>query len=277
MGATQHQTRHKFARAVVVGGVFVVVAGHRVQTTFSLVLVAHPVAVHVEQQHCAVRRAFLTGVIRKDTRPVVLRGRRIVVARGVAGAALARIVIARRTVGGRWVVVACSRILATHHFIRIAHAIAVLVTQNHHACAVQFSRTRLTWTVCKHTIVRIGGLGVEVAGRGNLTPDHFQLIAHPVAIGVVDARAVALVQRRGVGALEPCRRWVSRVGVVVARQFVLTAGDFQFVAHPVAIGVVHAVAIAVVRSLGVHASAVVEVDFRIEVARTGVVATKRQT
>ena len=275
--AAQHEARHELTRAVVLAHVLVVVARQRIQTPNSLVLVAHAIAVHVEQQHRAVRRTLLAGVVCKDTRPVVLGGRRVVVACRVAGAALARIVVARSTVGGRRVVVARDRVLTSHHFVRIAHPVSVLVAHNHHPCAVELSRTRFTWVVSKQTLCWIGGLGVEVARCGDLTSSHFQLVAHPIAVGIVDARAVALVQLLRIRALKAQRRWVGGLGVVIACQNVLTARNFQFVAHPVAVGVVHTVAVAVVRRLGIDAGAVVEVDFRVEVARTRVVAPKRQT
>ena len=109
-----------------------------------------------------------------------------------------------------------------------------------------------------------------------MASSHFQLITNTIAVGIVDAGAIALVQGLGIRAVKTCRRRVGGFGVVVARQFVLTTGDFQFIADTVSIFIVHAVAVAIVRSLGVHAGAVVEVDFRIEVARAQVVATKRQ-
>ena len=276
-GAAQHEAGHEFTCAVVVGGVRVVVAGHRIQAAFCLVLVAHPVAVHVEQQHCAVLCALLTNVVCKDARPVVLRGGVVEVASHLAGASKARLVVAGRTVGGCRIVVASRRVLAAHNLIGIAHLVAVGVTQNHHACAVEFSGARLAWGVRKHTLCRIRGLRVEVARRGDLASSHFQLITNTIAVGVVDAGAIALVQGLGIRAVKTWRRRVGGLGVVVARQFVLTTWNFQFVADAVAICIVHAVAVAVVRSLRVHTAAVVEVDFRIEVARAHVVATKRQT
>ena len=139
LDATKHNARQKLTRAIVVGHKFVVIAGKRIYTTFSFVLVANSVAIRVGQQHRTVRRALLTGVVCKDTRPVVEGGSRIVIASRVGGASRTAVVLARRTVCGRRVVVASGRVLTSRHFIRIADPVTVCVTHNHHACAVQFS------------------------------------------------------------------------------------------------------------------------------------------
>ena len=119
-------------------------------------------------------------------------------------------------------------------------------------------------------------MGVEVASRGDLTSNHFQFITHPVAVGVVDARAVALIKWLCVGAFKPGRRRIGGLGVVVAGRFVLTTRNLQYVSHTIAIGVGLTVAIAVERWLRIHTSIVVEIDFRIEVACARVVTSKRQ-
>ena len=119
-------------------------------------------------------------------------------------------------------------------------------------------------------------MGVEVASRGDLTSNHFQFIAHPVAVGVVDARAVALIKWLCVGAFKPGRRGIGGFSVVVAGRFILTTRDLQFVANTIAIGVSLTIAIAVERWLRIHAASIIEADCRVVVARARVVASKRQ-
>ena len=60
--------------------------------------------------------------------------------------------------------------------------------------------------------------------------------------------------------------------IKVHRPRVHASFDFQFIAHPVSVCVVHTVPIAIVGSLGVGTCPVVEVHFRIKIACTGVVA-----
>ena len=117
---------------------------------------------------------------------------------------------------------------------------------------------------------------MEVARRGDLASHHFQFVTYTIPIGIVDASPVALVQRCSIGALEALCRRVGGLRVVVARSGVLTTRNFQFIAHPVSVRVVHTVSVAIVGSLRVHTCPVVEVHFGVKVARTGVVASEVQ-
>ena len=119
--------------------------------------------------------------------------------------------------------------------------------------------------------VVFGGCRIEVAGVGLVAALQFVEVADAVKVFVADAGSVTLVAIVGV----PAGAVVVRgVGAVVARGLVHAAGDLVLVAHPIAVGVVQARALAVhvVRTEEVFGEQAVVV---VGIGRAGVVVAGR--
>ena len=104
------------------------------------------------------------------------------------------------------------------------------------------------------TFTSVGGGSVEVARSGVLATSNLVVVANAISIHISCASAVAVVTRLRVNA----RHEVCGVDVVVAGGGHHTAVDLELVAHPVAVGVVHAslaVALVELRSVGASLSA----------------------
>ena len=119
------------------------------------------------------------------------------------------------------------------------------------------------------SIVVCGRWG-KVARHGIRAAPHFQLVAHAIAVGIVEAIALTVVVHLGI----VTRASICRCGVVVAGLFVLTTDNFEFVTNAVLVRIVHAVPVAVVVQLGVFARSVVFCGCFVEVACCRVRATK---
>ena len=105
---------------------------------------------------------------------------------------------------------------------------------------------------CTRTVV-LRGRRIKVARIEIGATEHFELIAKPIAVGVIQTVSVAVEVFVGIHAVVPVFRGF---GVVVASGFVHATGDFKFVADAVAVRVVHAGPIAVKREVGVFAGAI---------------------
>ena len=83
-----------------------------------------------------------------------------------------------------------------------------------------------------------------------MATDDLELVAHTVAVGVVDAVSIAVVAGYSVVA----RSSIGSSCIVVASGVILATDDLELVAHAVTVGVVEAVAVAVVAGFSIVAS-----------------------
>ena len=246
----QGAVEHAFGGTHLQGGL--VVAEHRAETV-ARIREGHVEAVgrHARNHgwcslnHQRVRRGW-TLARAEVARAIVLRGFGVVVARQRIRAAGHH----ARRVFARTVVLCGFGVVVAGHVIRAAR---------HHARGV-FART-----------VVLGGFGVVIAGIGSRASEHFDFVAHPIFIVIVEAVALAIqVVLFGISAGAIFHR--SR-GIVVACGSVGTP-LLHFITDAIAVGVVQAVALAVEERFRKLARSVVHRGVFLIVARLRVCASR---
>ena len=205
-------TRAEIARTVVVRRSAVVVAGRGVGAAFHFEGVTNAVTIGISQ---AVSVAIVPQ-LGQNTRPIVLGGRWVIVARVRVGATQTRNKVASAVVvSGFGVVVACGAVGAAQSQATLKLTRAIILQSV--LVKVAGARVGAASAIVGAGVVVLRGAGAVVARVLVRASQRLKFITRSIAIRVVEACPVATVRECWVGT---CAVVVSRCVVVVARIFV---------------------------------------------------------